>query len=405
MCGLIRIEKEVSVELKNSCRIAAILLVLAQLFVLSAAADGSVSQSDWDKIKKAASDTAVASGVVSANSESSSVADSASGEKSGSAKSAGSGKVNYEIAPVTQIGTYEDVCIGGLEIHPGVWYTVVDGVLTSSEPWPDSYLFYSASQSKITLHEFHYVISGDTRGKDDTFAALYIPKDMQIVLEGDNEILNYSYTTFNGGYSNGIYAGNHTITFDGSGALTINTIADESLKGYGVAAGRIRIKGDFIGLSVFGMSGAFSVAPEVDEARDLVVRTGKIHPYDGGEVREGNPYDRTVCTRNRYVLFAAGKKLSEWEQMRARAYAEVYGAKADYEDQVEAEQIQAWANYADAYDNAVIGFSQGVDQGLGEMYIAMDEWQQDVVAATDNFAMEQSEAASQLSQMLMFGGG
>ena len=53
----------------------------------------------------------------------------------------------------------------------------------------------------------------------------------------------------------------------------------------------------------------------------------------------------------------------------------------------------------------MIGFSQGVDQGLGEMYIAMDEWQQDVVAATDNFAMEQSEAASQLSQMLMFGGG
>ena len=390
--------------MKSFCRIAAILLVLTQLFTVTAAADGSILEMR-EIMAEALSGTVVPAGVKTNNSASSSDTDSASGDKSSAAKSSGSGKVDYEIAPVTQIGTYEDVCIGGLEIHPGVWYTVVDGVLTSSEPWPDSYLFYSASQSKITLHEFHYTIFGDTRGKDDTFAALYIPKDMQIVLEGDNEILNYSYTTFNGGYSNGIYAGNHTITFEGSGALTIDTIADESLKGYGVAAGRIRIKGEFIGLSVFGVSGAFNVAPEVDESRDLVVRTGKLHPYHGGDVREGNPYDRTVCTRHRYILFAAGKQLSEWDRMKARAYAEAYGAKADYEDQVEAEQAQAWINVAQEYNNAALGFSQGIDQGLGEMFTAMDIWQQDIVAASDAFAVEQSEAASQLSDMLMFGGG
>ena len=398
--------------MKNICRTAAILLVVAQLFAVSASADGSVSQSDWQKIQNAASSgRAVSSGVVSSNPSASS--DSELSEAAKSVSGASSGKVNYEIAPVTQPGTYEDVCIGGLRIVPGVWYTVDnEGTLTSSEPWPDSYLYYSASQSKLTLHEFHYVIPSDTKGKDDTFAALYLPKSIRIVLEGDNELLNYSYTTFNGGYSNGIYAGNHTVTFDGSGSLRIDTLADESLKGYGVAAGRIRIEGEFIGLSVFGMSGAFNMAPEVNQAREMIVRTGKLHPdYHGGSIRDGNPYDYSVYSRHRYVLLAVGKELNEWEQMRAKAYAEAYGAKADFEDQVEAEQELAWQTYnteldasVQSFDASMQDFALGMDQEVVSFNNEMQTWKNDFSNGLSQDVGEMSDAASQLGKLLMSGG-
>ncbi|MBP3208363.1 MAG: hypothetical protein J6M64_00440 [Oscillospiraceae bacterium] len=358
-------------------------------------------------MKTAATGTPVPSGVVSTalaeeTSEASSenVAASASGAV---AAKKDAKKVDYEIAPATQPGTYEDVCIGGLRIVPGVWYTVdSEGTLTSSEPWPDSYLFYSASQSKLTLHEFHYRVSGDSKGKDDTFAALYLPKSIRIVLEGDNELLNYSYTTFNGGWSNGIYAGNNTVTFDGSGSLKVNTMADESLKGYGVAAGRIRVEGDFIGLSVFGMSGAFNVAPEVNEAREMIVRTGTMHPdYHGGTVRDGNPYDYSVYSRHRYVLFAVGKELSEWEQVRARAYAEAYGAKADFEYQVEYEQAQAWQNFDNEVNIAMNDFNAGMEQEIINYNAELNNWQNEV---DYNFEQGTSDAASQLGRLLMSGG-
>ena len=384
--------------MKNSCRIAAILLVLAQLFVLSAAADGSVSQSDWDKIKKAASGTAVASGVVSANSESSSVADSASGEKSGSAKSAGSGKVNYEIAPVTQIGTYEDVCIGGLEIHPGVWYTVVDGVLTSSEPWPDSYLYYSASQSKITLHEFHYRVSGKTSGKEDTFAALYIPKDMHIILEGENELINGSFTKAGGGMSNGVYAPNCVITFEGDGVLKVNTLVDGSLKGYGIGAGNIRIDSKFTGLAVFGMTSAFSSAPSIKGSHKMLANVANLHPDYYGDVRvkEASPYDKSIFTRFRYVLLAVGDEISPEQQAREMIEAEYYRSKLDYNEAVE-------SGYAEAFD----GFVTEAGNGLIDFGIAMDQEIDTINSQDFSFdigSWEDNSAGSQLVDMLMGAG-
>ena len=393
--------------MKSLIRCIAVLLLLTHLFTVPAFAVGEVSQSTLNKMKTAATGTPVPSGVVSTalaeeTSEASSenVAASASGAV---AAKKDAKKVDYEIAPATQPGTYEDVCIGGLRIVPGVWYTVdSEGTLTSSEPWPDSYLFYSASQSKLTLHEFHYRVSGDSKGKDDTFAALYLPKSIRIVLEGDNELLNYSYTTFNGGWSNGIYAGNNTVTFDGSGSLKVNTMADESLKGYGVAAGRIRVEGEFVGLSVFGMSGAFNVAPEVNEAREMIVRTGTMHPdYHGGTVRDGNPYDYTVYSRHRYVLFAIGKELNEWEQMRARAYAEAYGAKADFEYQVEYEQEQAWKNFNTEVDVAINDFNAGMEQEIINYNAELNNWQNEV---DYNFEQGTSDAASQLGRLLMSGG-
>ena len=398
--------------MKCFARCMAILLLLLQLFTVSAFADDEVPLWVIDIMRAAiTSGRAVPSGVISNAPAGSDGSDAASDDAS--AKNNTSGTVNYEIAPATQPGTYEDVCIGGLRIVPGVWYTVDnEGTLTSSEPWPDSYLFYSASQSKLTLHEFHYVIPSDTKGKDDTFAALYLPKSIRIVLEGDNELLNYSYTTYNGGYSNGIYAGNHTVTFDGSGSLRIDTLADESLKGYGVAAGRIRIEGEFIGLSVFGMSGAFNVAPEVNQAREMIVRIGKIHPdYHGGSIRDGNPYDRGVFTRYRYVLFAVGKELNEWEQMRAKAYAEAYGAKADFEDQVEAEQELAWQNYnaeldasVQSFDASMQDFALGMDQEVISFNNEVQTWQNDFSYGLSQDVGEMSDAASQLGRLLMSGG-
>ena len=171
--------------MKSLIRCISVLLLMMQLFSVTAfAAGGEVKASALDKMRAATSITPVPSGVVTPEKEeaadSASAADTAVKANGKKDKTA----VNYEIAPATQPGTYEDVCIGGLRIVPGVWYTVdSEGVLTSSEPWPDSYLFYSASQSKLTLHEFHYKVPGDVTGKEDTFAALYLPKNMQIVLE------------------------------------------------------------------------------------------------------------------------------------------------------------------------------------------------------------------------------
>ena len=379
--------------MKSFTRSVAILLLLMQLFSIPAFADGEVSADVIEKMKAAGSGPAVSSGVVTTKKEASAAEESSadvSDVKPDSKKA--SGAVAYEIAPVTAPGTCEDVMIGGLAIRAGVWYTVdSEGTLTSSEPWPDSYLFYSASQSKLTLHEFHYRVSGDTKGKDNTFAALYLPKDMHIVLEGDNELINSSYTTAGGGMSNGVYAPDHTITFEGNGALQVNTLADASLKGYGIGAGSIRIDGDFVGLAAFGMTSAFSCAPTVPESRKMLANVADLHPGYHGDVRvrEASPYDRSIFTRFRYVLIAVGKKISQQEEMREKIEAEYYRTKMEYNVAVD-----------EGYAEAVDGFMTEVAIGLYDFSVAMDQEMNDIT----NFSWDADSAASQLGMMLMSGG-
>ena len=281
--------------MNNLYRLAALVLLLSQLFLISAAADGEVSASAYEKMIAAATGgTAVTSGAAVTPKQSSGADTAYASETAASAGDAE--KEEGEYIPVTTFGNEGDVMIGGLEIHAGRWYTVVDGELMEAPPWPDSYLYYSASQSKITLHEFHYKIPADKHGKGDTFAALYLPKDMKIVLEGENELVNRGYTVIDGtSVSNGVYARDCKITFDGDGVLSINTRSDEGMAGYGVAGdGGIRIAGDFIGLSVFGPTAAFRSAPYTTESREMILRRANLHPDYNGDVtvRDGSPYDK-----------------------------------------------------------------------------------------------------------------
>ena len=394
--------------MKNLFRIAALVLVLAQLFVISAAAAGA-PKSSIDKMKSAlngassAKTSGAAEGSAAAvNAEKAVEEKKAEAEKEAeAAKKAAEArnKVDYEIAPATAPGTAEDVMIGGLRIVPGVWYTVdSEGVLTSSEPWPDSYLYYSASQSKITLHEFHYRVSGETSGKEDTFAALYLPKDMQIVLEGENELVNRSFTKAGGGMSNGVYAPDCVITFTGDGVLKVNTVADASLKGYGIGAGNIRIDGKFVGLTAFGMTSAFSSAPSIVGKHKMLANVGDLHPeyHADVRVREASPYDQSIFTRFRYVLIAVGDEISPEQQAREMIEAEYYRSKMEYNLGVEAGYAEAYDTYTTEVGNGLMDFANAMDQEMNainnqEFDFNIESW-------------DENSASSQLMGMLLGGG-
>jgi hypothetical protein len=389
-------------KMKNLFRIAALILVLAQLFVISAAA-GEVPASYVEQMKAAVNGTEVkASGAaegsaaaVNAENEKKAKEAEAAAEAAAAAKKAAEESVNYEIAPATDLGTAGDVMIGGLAIHPGVWYTVKDGVLTSSAPWPDSYLYYSASQSKITLHEFHYRVSGQTSGKEDTFAALYIPKDMHIILEGENELINGSFTKAGGGMSNGVYAPNCVITFEGDGVLKVNTLVDESLKGYGIGAGNIRIDSKFTGLAVFGMTSAFSSAPSIQGSHKMLANVANLHPEYYGDVRvkEASPYDKSIFTRFRYVLLAVGDEISPQQEMREQIEAEYYRSKMEYNEAVESGYAEAFETYNNEVSNSLMEFGMAMDQEMNA--INSQEF------SFDAGSWEENTAGSQLLDMLM----
>jgi hypothetical protein len=390
-------------KMKNLFRITALILVLAQLFVITAFAAGTAPKKALDKMNAARTAvTAKSSGAaegsaaaVNAENEKKAKEAKAAEEAAAAAKKAAAGKVDYEIAPATDLGMAGDVMIGGLAIHPGVWYTVKDGVLTSSEPWPDSYLYYSASQSKITLHEFHYRVSGQTSGKEDTFAALYIPKDMHIILEGENELINGSFTKAGGGMSNGVYAPNCVITFEGDGVLKVNTLVDGSLKGYGIGAGNIRIDSKFTGLAVFGMTSAFSSAPSIQGSHKMLANVADLHPEYYGDVRvkEASPYDKSIFTRFRYVLLAVGDEISPQQEMREQIEAEYYRSKMEYNEAVEAGYAEAFETYNNEVSNSLMNFGMAMDQEMNA--INSQEFGFDASSWEDN------SAGSQLLDMLM----
>ena len=392
--------------MKSLIRCIAVLLLLTHLFTVPAFAVGEVSQSTLNKMKTAATGTPVPSGVVSSAPAEDKAEDASS--QNAAAKKQSAQAVDYEIAPATQPGTYEDVCIGGLRIVPGVWYTVdSEGVLTSSEPWPDSYLFYSASQSKLTLHEFHYKVPGDVTGKEDTFAALYLPKNMQIVLEGENELVNRSFTKAGGGMSNGVYAPDCVITFTGDGVLKVNTVADASLKGYGIGAGNIRIDGKFVGLTAFGMTSAFSSAPSIVGTHKMLANVGDLHPeyHADVRVREASPYDQSIFTRFRYVLIAVGDEISPEQQAREMIEAEYYRSKMEYNLGVEAGYAEAFDTYNTEVSNGLMEFGTAIDQEMSAIDANMNSVQNEYnFDYSQDFDTPALDASSQLGQLLMFGG-
>ncbi len=392
--------------MKRFCRIIVLILAAAHLFAVSAAGE-EIPAEVLEVMRAAAAGMAVPSGAAAGagvSSDTGKETDPGSDNAEESADASKTEEDEKEYGPVTKPGTAFDVMIGGLEIHPGVWYTVVDGELTSAPPWPDSYLYYSHSQSKITLHEFHYTIPSDRHGNDDTFAALYIPSDMHIVLEGDNELVNRGYSK-SSGRSNGVNAGSSRITFEGNGVLSVNTRADDGLAGYGVAAsGGIVISGEFIGLKVFGPTAAFQSRPQVADNREMIVQYADLHPeyHENVRVRDASPYDSRVFTQNRYVLFAVGKELSPMEQMRARLEAEYYQTRYDYDTAVEEGYSQAFNDFSVAVDSSLQEFQQSVDNEINYLNGATEEWKSETASA---FVWEEGSAGGELAQMMMGLGG
>ena len=97
--------------------------------------------------------------------------------------------------------------------------------------------------------------------------------------------------------------------------------------------------------------------------------------------------------------------------MRAKAYAEACGAKADFEDQVEAEQELAWQNYnaeldasVQSFDASMQDFALGMDQEVVSFNNEVQTWQNDFSYGLTQDVGEMSDAASQLGQLLMSGG-
>ena len=474
--------------MKSFIRIAAVMLILAQLFAISASA--AFTASDLEQMNTALDEantqpSGAQEGSAAAENAEREAQEREAEEAAAAAEAAreaarASTKIDYEIAPVTQFGTAEDVMIGGLRITPGVWYTVdSEGVLTSAEAWPRSYLFYSASQSKLTLHEFHYKVPTDTIGKESTYAALYLPKDMHIVLEGENELINTSYTTAGGGVSNGVYAPDHHISFEGNGTLYVNTRSSDGFKGYGIQAGSIRIDSEFTGLAVFGMTSAFSCAPSVAEGkglpidtslfagyndyvkaykdieafgskygldvgellyslgsvpsapqgREMLANVADLHPqyHEGVHVREASPYDQSIFTRFRYVLFVVGGDISWEKEMRAKVEAEYYRNKMEYNLGVEQGYAEAYDTFTTEVGNDLIEYGVAMDQEFTDIYnqgveFGLDpnwnenilnnqnsntepenEWEAYMNSINQAYETEIEDAASQLWSMLMGG--
>lgn len=476
-------EKGGGKDMKSFIRIAVMILILAQLFVIPAAA---FTASDLEQMNSALDGTVSTPSGAADGSAAAEKAEQEAREREAAAEAAAaeaarqaaraSTKVDYEIAPVTKFGSPEDVMIGGLLIQPGVWYTVdSEGVLTSAEAWPNSYLYYSASQSKLTLHEFHYKVPTDTIGKEHTYAALYLPKDMHIVLEGENELINTSYTTAGGGVSNGVYAPDHHISFEGNGTLYVNTNSFGSYKGYGIQAGSIRIDSDFTGLAVFGMTSAFSCAPSVAEGkgiaidtslfsgyndyvqaykdieafgsrygldvsdvlhalgsvptapqgREMLANVADLHPqyHEDVHVREASPYDQSIFTRFRYVLFVVGGDISWEKEMRAKVEAEYYRNKMEYNLGMEQGYAEAYDSFTTEAYNGFVEFDNAMAQEYGEIYnqgVEMGfgpDWMQGtpedpgssdpltayVDSINQQYSTEIENAGSQLWEMLMGG--
>ena len=245
---------------------------------------------------------------------------------------------------------------------------------------------------------------------------------MHIVLEGENELINTSYTTAGGGVSNGVYAPDHHISFEGNGTLYVNTNSSGSYKGYGIQAGSIRIDSEFTGLAVFGMTSAFSCEPSVAQSsgtvsgiaqyydgyedyvrlnkdlsalgaaygfetpdilaavlsspsgvpqgREMIANVADLHPQynEGVHVREASPYDQSIFTRFRYVLLAVGKELSWEQEMKAKIEAEYYRSKMEYNLGVEQGYAEAYDSFTTEAYNGFVEFDNAMAQEYGEIY-------------------------------------
>ena len=112
--------------MKSFIRIAAVMLILAQLFAISASA--AFTASDLEQMNTALDEantqpSGAQEGSAAAENAEREAQEREAEEAAAAAEAAreaarASTKIDYEIAPVTQFGTAEDVMIGGLRITP-----------------------------------------------------------------------------------------------------------------------------------------------------------------------------------------------------------------------------------------------------------------------------------------------
>ena len=94
----------------------------------------------------------------------------------------------------------------------------------------------------------------------------------------------------------------------------------------------------------------------------MLANVADQHPAynEGVRVREASPYDQSIFTRFRYVLFVVGGEISWEQEMKAKIEAEYYRNKMEYNLGVE-------QGFAEAYDD----FTTEVGNSLFEVGVAM----------------------------------
>ena len=128
------------------------------------------------------------------------------------------------ISAGAEYGQETDIRLGSVYLKDGIYYTVRDGFLQEADTEPDNFILYQQSSETIYLKNFEYTLAEESA--DNTYAALYIPKNITLDIQGTNKIVNNGFYSFGEDpeihrCSNGINTEDHDMMITGSGLLTV----------------------------------------------------------------------------------------------------------------------------------------------------------------------------------------
>ena len=242
-----------------------------------------------------------------------------------------------------EYGAETNVRVGGVMLQDEVYYMVQDGALVAFDPspdyQPDRYIrFVSGYEPTVTMKNFSYTVNGES--DDPTFSALYIPMDVVLYLEGENELINngvyvadvFGDQSFMQNFSNGVNATeNCNIRLRGSGILRVKTRTDEGFNGYAFIANRVSFESTDLTVEAAGATAAFSSAPLHDDGLRLDIQAGENEYSNWGVSAE----DGASFTQNRYVKAEASQAGPTPEEIAAQE-----AERIRLEQEAEAERIR-----------------------------------------------------------------
>ena len=142
----------------------------------------------------------------------------------------------------------------------------------------------------------------------------------------------------------------------------------------------------------------------------MIANVADLHPqyHENVHVREASPYDQSIFTRFRYVLFAVGGDISWEKEMRAKVEAEYYRNKMEYNLGVEQGYAEAYDSYMTEVGNGLVEFGSAYDQEMNNINNFNASMDQEINSINNQSfitedAWNEGSAGSQLWQMLMGG--